>query len=106
MSKLAKFSRLALTLGLGLFAIPAEHLLEDVRHVIHQVYRIIPANDQVTGLEVGLILLFRGSLGRYLWQSNITHVIKDKSFRNGSKLRALAHEGHICVGLDICAHFA
>src|SRR5438067_558824 len=30
---------------------PAENNLEDVCHVLHQVHRIIPANDEVTRLE-------------------------------------------------------
>src|SRR5947209_2603716 len=44
---------------LRLFSCPAEDLLKDVRHIIHIVHRVIPANDQVTRLKLGVSFFLR-----------------------------------------------
>lgn len=36
---------------LGLLPVPAKHRLKNMRDVIHQIHRIIPTNDQVTGFQ-------------------------------------------------------
>lgn len=42
----------------GFLLLPAKNHLEDVRHVLHEIYRIIPANNQVTRIEAGLWVRF------------------------------------------------
>src|SRR5437667_11906632 len=36
---------------LRLFPGPPENLLKDMRHIIHEIHRVIPANDQETRLQ-------------------------------------------------------
>ena len=42
---------------LSLFARPAEHFLENVGDVIHEIDRVIPAHDKETGLELRFLLV-------------------------------------------------
>ena len=48
---------------LGLRAIPAENLHQNVRHVLHEVHRIIPAHDEKPGIENFLCLRSRLLIG-------------------------------------------
>jgi len=38
---------------LGLLPLPAEDDLKHVRHVVHEIDRVVPANDEVARFEVG-----------------------------------------------------
>jgi len=58
---------------LRLFSVPAKDLLKDMRDVIHEIYGVIPANNQVTRFQIGYVLLFRGSIRNHLRNGNLTH---------------------------------
>ena len=51
---------------LGFLAIPTEHGLEDVRDVAHVVDGVVPADDEIAGLEGGIRFVF--GLFNFSWQ--------------------------------------
>lgn len=45
---------------------PAEYLLEYVRHVVHEIDRVVPTNNKIARFEIGLGLGIRFRI----WQDN------------------------------------
>lgn len=60
---------------LGFLFGPAKNNPKDVRHVLHQVYRVVPANHQIAGLQfvAWLGLLFFTRLRQRQWFCGLRH---------------------------------
>lgn len=65
---------------LGLLPVPAEDHLENVCYVIHEVHRVIPANDQITRFEVRPRIdpLISLNIGLDFWDCHGGHAEKDR----------------------------
>jgi hypothetical protein len=60
---------------LGLFPGPPENGLEDVSDIIHKIDRIVPANNEIPGLEAGfwLFLCCLDGAWQQLWNGCLCH---------------------------------